>query len=113
MGIGGGSLSVPFLTLFGVPVHKAIGTAAGFGLMIAIPATFGFILSGWGVDGRWVASIGYVNLPASIFILSFAWLLVPLGTASAHKLDATVLRRVFGVVLALIALNMVRIALSF
>ena len=113
MGIGGGSLSVPFLTLFGVPVHKAIGTAAGFGLMIAIPATFGFIISGWGVDGRWVASIGYVNLPASIFILSFAWLLVPLGTASAHKLDAMVLRRVFGVVLALIALNMVRIALSF
>lgn len=112
MGIGGGSLSVPFLTLFGVPVHKAIGTSAGFGLMIAIPATLGYVLSGWGLEGRWMGSVGYVNLPASIFILSFAWLMVPLGTASAHKLDAKILRRVFGVALALIAVNMVRITLS-
>ena len=107
MGIGGGSLSVPFLTLFGVPVHKAIGTSAGFGLMIAIPATIGFVFSGWGTTGRWVWSLGYVNIPAAIFIISFAWIMVPLGTASAHKLNERVLRRIFGFALALVALNMV------
>jgi len=111
MGIGGGSLSVPFLTLFGVPVHRAVGTSAGFGIMIAIPATLGFIISGWGVAGRPDLSLGYVNLPGVFLIIACAWLMVPLGTKSAHRLNAKMLRRIFGVALILIALNMLRIAL--
>lgn len=113
MGIGGGSMSVPFLTLCGVPVHRAVGTSAGFGLAIAIPATLGFILSGWGVSGRPVGSLGYVNLVGFALIVIFAWPFVPLGTRSAHRLNAAMLRRIFGVCLALIALNMARIALFY
>lgn len=108
MGIGGGSISVPLLTLCGVPVHRAIGTAAGFGLAIALPATFGFIISGWAVPGRPAFSVGYVNLAGFALIVASAWFMVPLGTAMAHRLKAVPLRRIFGICLALVALNMAR-----
>lgn len=108
MGIGGGSLSVPLLTLCGVPIHRAIGTAAAFGLFIAVPATIGFVLSGWGVAGRPFGSLGYVNGLGFALITLAAWPMVPLGAKFAHKMDATVLRRVFGVCLALVAINMAR-----
>lgn len=108
MGIGGGSLSVPLLMLFGVPIHRAIGTAAAFGLFIAVPATLGFILSGWGVAGRPLGSLGYVNGLGFSLITTAAWPMVPFGAKLAHNLDAAYLRRIFGLCLALIALNMAR-----
>lgn len=106
MGIGGGSISVPLLTLCGMPVHRAVGTAAGFGLAIAIPATIGFVISGLGVAGRPPGSLGYVNLIGFALIVLSAWFMVPLGTAMAHRLQAAPLRRIFGICLALVALNM-------
>lgn len=108
MGIGGGSLSVPLLTLCGVPIHRAIGTAAAFGLFIAVPATVGFILSGWGIANRPYGSLGYVNGLGFALITIASWPLVPFGAKLAHKLDATFLRRIFGICLALVALNMAR-----
>jgi len=108
MGIGGGSLSVPLLSLCGVPIHRAIGTAATFGLFIAVPATIGFILSGWGVAGRPFGSLGYVNGLGFALITVAAWPIVPFGAKLAHRLDATLLRRIFGICLALVALNMAR-----
>ena len=111
MGIGGGSLSVPFLTLCGMPVHRAVGTAAGFGLAIAVPATLGFVISGWGEAGRPPGSLGYVNLLGAAFIVACAWGFVPLGARAAHGLRPGPLRRVFGLALAVVALNMARIAL--
>lgn len=108
MGIGGGSLSVPLLTLCGVPIHRAIGTAAAFGLFIAVPATIGFILSGWGMIGRPFGSLGYVNGLGFALITLASWPMVPLGARLAHRLDAVLLRRVFGICLALVAINMAR-----
>jgi uncharacterized membrane protein YfcA len=108
MGIGGGSLSVPLLSLCGVPIHRAIGTAAAFGLFIAVPATLGFIISGLGVAGRPFGSLGYVNGLGFALITAAAWPMVPLGAKLAHKMDATLLRRVFGMCLALVAINMAR-----
>lgn len=108
MGIGGGSLSVPLLAVCGTPIHRAIGTAAAFGLFIAVPATIGFIVSGWAVAGRPFGSLGYVNLLGFALITVAAWPFVPLGAKLAHRLDATLLRRIFGICLALVALNMAR-----
>ncbi|MEP3653489.1 MAG: sulfite exporter TauE/SafE family protein [Litorimonas sp.] len=108
MGIGGGSLSVPLLTLCGVPIHRAIGTAAAFGLFIAVPATIGFVISGWGVAGRPFGSLGYVNGLGFALITIAAWPMVPFGAKLAHRLDATLLRRIFGICLALVAMNMAR-----
>ncbi len=108
MGIGGGSLSVPLMSLCGVPIHRAVGTAATFGLFIAVPATLGAILGGWGVDGRPFGSVGYVNVVGFALIAISAWPMVPLGAKLAHKMDAKLLRRVFGILLALVAFNMAR-----
>lgn len=108
MGIGGGSLSVPLLTLCGVSIHRAIGTAAAFGLFISVPAALGFILSGWGITGRPFGSLGYVNGLGFALITLAAWPMVPLGAKLAHKMDASLLRRVFGICLALVAVNMAR-----
>jgi uncharacterized membrane protein YfcA len=108
MGIGGGSLSVPLLSLCNVPIHRAIGTASGFGLAIALPATLGFILSGWGQTGRPLFSLGYVNLAGFIIIAGVSSLMVPLGVRAAHSLDAKRLKQVFGFCLLLVSLNMIR-----
>ena len=64
MGIGGGSFGVPLMRLYGMPIHRAVGTASGFGLMIAIPSVIGFLLQGWGSPGRPPLTVGLVNLPA-------------------------------------------------
>jgi len=108
MGIGGGSLSVPLLTLCGVPIHRAIGTAASFGLFIAVPATAGFILGGLNIPNRPFGSLGYVNGLGFVLISIAAWPMVPIGVRMAHRLDAVLLRRIFGMCLALVAINMMR-----
>lgn len=108
MGIGGGNVAVPFLTLCGVPIHRAVGTSAAFGLFVAIPATLGFIFSGWSVPGRPFGSLGYVNGLGFALITIAAWPMVPLGAKLAHRMDAKLLRRVFGICLALVAVNMAR-----
>lgn len=108
MGIGGGSFSVPLLALCGVPIHRAIGTAAAFGLFIAVPATLGFIISGWGIIDRPFGSFGFVNFLGFALITIAAWPMVPLGAKLAHRLDAVLLKRIFGVCLAFVAVNMAR-----
>jgi len=108
MGIGGGSLSVPLLSLCNVPIHRAIGTAAGFGLAIALPATAGFIISGWDVAQRPALSFGYVNLAGFAIIAAVSLFFVPLGVKAAHALNASKLKKIFGLCLMLVALNMLR-----
>jgi uncharacterized membrane protein YfcA len=108
MGIGGGSLSVPLLSLCNVPIHRAIGTASGFGLAIAVPATLGFMISGLGVEGRPALSIGYVNLLGFAVIAVIAAFTVPFGVKAAHAMDAKRLKQVFGILLLAVALNMMR-----
>lgn len=112
MGIGGGSLSVPLLSLCNVPIHRAIGTASGFGLAIALPATLGFILSGWGEVGRPAFSLGYVNLAGFLIIATVSAFMVPLGVRAAHALEAKRLKQIFGFCLLLVALNMIRESLA-
>jgi uncharacterized membrane protein YfcA len=112
MGIGGGSLSVPLLSLCNVPIHRAIGTASGFGLAIALPATAGFIVSGWDVAARPAFSLGYVNIAGFIIIAGVSSLFVPLGVKGAHALDAKSLKRIFGICLMLVAANMIRESLT-
>lgn len=106
MGIGGGTLSVPILTLFSYPIHRAVATAAGFGLIIAVPGTLGFIISGWGTDNLPPFSLGYVNLLAFAIIVPTTLLSVPLGVKLAHALRPQPLRIAFAIFLALTATRM-------
>ena len=105
MGIGGGAIAVPVLSALSLPVHRAVGTAAAFGFLIAVPGTFGFIWSGLDVAMRPPLSLGFVSLPAAIIIFSTSMFTVRLGSRIAHALDAARLRRVFGYFLLLSALN--------
>jgi uncharacterized membrane protein YfcA len=106
MGIGGGTLSVPLLTLFGVPIHRAVGTAAALGIVIAVPAVIGFIAGGWDVAGRPPFSAGYVNLPGFAVIVPMTMLVAPLGARLAHAMSQLRLRRAFALFLGLTALRM-------
>ena len=106
MGIGGGTLTVPTLTLFSVPVHRAVGTAAAFGFIIAVPATLGFIYAGWGVEGRPPLSLGYVSIPAALIIFSATILTAPQGARLAHAINPQALKIAFAVFLAITSIRM-------
>lgn len=112
MGIGGGSLTVPLMSICGIPIHRAVGTASGFGLAIAVPAVIGFIISGWTVSGRPEFSLGYVNILGFILVAASGFMFIPLGAKLAHKLSQRKLKLVFGICLLLVALNMARKVLT-
>ena len=106
MGIGGGTLSVPMLTLLSVPVHRAVGTAALFGLVIAVPGIVGYALAGQEIPGLLAYSIGYINIPAAIIMSCATILFAPLGVRIAHLLNARRLRVAFAVFLAISGIKM-------
>ena len=107
MGIGGGAFGSAVMTLAGRPIHQAVATASGFGVAIAVPATLGFIVLGWGVAGRPPLSLGYVNVPGFVILALLTGAVAPYGARLAHRLDKTILRRAFGAYLALTALAVV------
>jgi uncharacterized membrane protein YfcA len=111
MGIGGGSFGVPLMSLYGLPIHRAVATAAGFGVIIAVPSVAGFLLTKAEATPPYTA--GSVNLPAFLVIIAMTLVTTPWGVRLAHAMDARPLRRVFAAFLALVALNMLRKAAGF
>jgi uncharacterized membrane protein YfcA len=112
LGIGGGSLGVPLMTLYGTPIHRAVATAAGFGILIAVPSVIAFMLVPLDPALRPPFTIGSVNLVAFGLVIAMTLLTAPLGARMAHGMDPKPLRRVFAVFLVLVALNMLRKALA-
>lgn len=106
MGLGGGTLGVPILSAFGFPVHRAVGTAAAFGVIISIPGTIGFLWSGMEVAGRPPFSVGYVNLLGFAAVVPVTIIAAPWGAAIAHAISPTLLRRAFALFLALTSARM-------
>jgi uncharacterized membrane protein YfcA len=107
MGIGGGTLSVPFLNAVGEPIHRAVATSAGFGLIIAVPATMGYATGGWGAPGLPAGSLGYVNLLGFAAVVCTTVLTAPLGSRLAHAASARTLRLLFAGFLILTAVRMI------
>ena len=108
MGIGGGSITVPLMNMCRIPMNRAVATASGFGFAISLPATIGFIISGWGIDGRPYFSLGYVNVIALVCILSSAFFVVPYGAKIAQILPQKRLKLLFGLCLLAVALHMAK-----
>lgn len=105
-GIGGGSLTVPFLTWCSVPVKRAIATSAAVGLPIAVSTTIGYIAAGW-KDPRLPAwSFSYVSLPAFLGVVVASVAAAPLGARLAHRLPEKTLRRIFALFVAVLGLRM-------
>ena len=108
MGIGGGSFGVPLMTLYNLPIHRAVATAAGFGLIIAIPATIGFVFVEITPANRPPFTFGAINLAAFAIIISMTVFTAPLGARLAHAMNPKPLKRTFAAFLILVALNMLR-----
>lgn len=104
--IGGGSLSVPFMTWCNVKVHHAIGTSAAIGLPIALAGTVGYLVNGWGSDGMPSLSLGFIYLPALVLVSVVSMYTAPLGARLAHRLPVPTLKRIFAIVLLLLCAKM-------
>jgi uncharacterized membrane protein YfcA len=106
MGIGGGTFGVTVMTLFGATIHRAVATAAGFGLIIAVPGALGMIATGWSAPGLPPYSLGYVSVLGLALIVPATMLATPWGVALAHSLKPRTLRLAFGTFLCLTAARM-------
>jgi uncharacterized membrane protein YfcA len=104
--LGGAFLTIPFALYCNVPMLQAIGTAAIIGFPIALAGGIGFIVSGWGQSGLPPHSIGYVYLPAVLGITLASVLTAPVGAAVAHRLPTKQLKRVFALLLFVLATKM-------
>lgn len=102
--IGGGSLTVPFLTWCNVAIQKAIATSAAVGLPIALAGSLGYMING--SSDALPGSIGFVNVPAVVLISVISFFTAPYGARLAHKLPVGILKRIFAVMLLGLSLKM-------
>jgi len=105
MGVGGGSMSVPFMTWCNVAIRNAIATSSAIGLPIAVSGVIGFVITGWGVEHRPVLSIGFVNFPAFISIVVASTLFAPVGAKITHRISPQRLRQFFGYFLLVLSVK--------
>jgi len=106
VGIGGGSLTVPFLTWCNIAIRQAVATSAACGLPIALAGALGFIVTGLNAAHLPTWSLGYVYGPALLGITVTSMLSAPLGARLAHTLPTDMLKKVFAVFLAVIGARM-------
>lgn len=100
VGIGGGSLSVPYFASRGLPMVQAVGTAAASGMPIAWAGAAGFIASGWALTRIEAGQLGYISLPALAGLAIFSVAAAPYGARLAHRLPAKRLKQGFAALLA-------------
>ena len=106
MGIGGGQLSNLFMTFYGRPIHQAVATSWGLGVIISVPATLGYIYAGWPkMDVLPPFSLGYVSLLGVILFIPTSMLAAPIGVNIAHALSKRKLETAFGIFLGLVSLR--------
>ena len=105
VGIGGGSLTVPFLTWCNTSIRQSVATSAACGLPIALSGSVGFIATGLNATGLPAWSLGYIYGPALIGIATASMFSAPLGAKLAHTLPTGILKKVFSVFLALVGIK--------
>lgn len=106
MGIGGGTFGVTAMTLCGVSIHRAVATGSGLGVLIGVPAAFGFLLLGLSQSDLPPMSIGYISWGALAILAPMSIIAAPWGARIAHALPARALRIIFGIFLAASGLRM-------
>lgn len=103
MGIGGGTFCNTVMTIYGRPIHQAVATSSGLGVLISIPGAIGFMWLGWGHEGLPPLSLGYVNLLGVLLVVPVSTLVAPLGVRLAHSLGRRQLEMGFGIFLLIVA----------
>lgn len=107
MSIGGGAFITILMTLYGRPVHQAVGTSSAFGPIIAIPGVIGFAWAGWGAAGLPPFSLGYVSLVGAALAIPTGLLAAPIGARLAHRFTKRQLELAFGVFMSIVAIRFV------
>ncbi|HEX7952633.1 MAG TPA: sulfite exporter TauE/SafE family protein [Burkholderiales bacterium] len=106
VGVGGGVMTIPLMSLCNVPMRQAIGTSAALGLPIAVAGTVGYMVNGLGKDHLPALSVGYVYVPALVGIVVGTFITVPWGARMAHTMPVTRLQKIFAVILFILATRM-------
>lgn len=106
--IGGGSLTVPFLTWCNVRIQQAIGTSAAVGLPIALAGALGYMINGWSTAGMPTYTLGYVSMPAVLLISAVSFFTAPFGARLAHRLPVATLKKIFAALLLVLSLKMLQ-----
>ncbi len=104
--IGGGSMSIPFMTWCNVRMHNAVGTSSAIGFPIALAGTVGYMLSGYGAANLPAGCLGFIYLPALAVLVLSSVVTAPLGAKLAHRLPVVVLKRIFAGLLILLSAKM-------
>lgn len=103
MGIGGGVFNNTFMTIFGRPIHQAVATSAGVGVLISIPGMIGYFWAGWGAQNLPPFSVGFVNVLMVLIIIPVTLMVAPLGVKLAHAMSKRKLEVGFGLFLVVVA----------
>lgn len=111
--IGGGALTVPYLSNKGIELKKAIGTSAAVGLPISLAGTLGYLINGWQVNYEQSWVLGFIYLPAVLIIAFTSYFTAPIGARLAHRMPVAILKKVFSVLLVILALKMLSSVVSF
>jgi len=105
MGVGGGAQIAAILRMFGRGIHLAVGTAAGFSCIVALPAFVGYIWAGWSEPGLPPGSVGFVSLIGAAAMIPASVLSAPVGVRLAHGLDRRKLEIAFAIFLLAVGLR--------
>ena len=106
VGIGGGSMSVPFLIWCNISMHNAIGTSAAIGFPIALAGTIGYVVNGLSVNDLPPQTLGFIYLPALFGIAVASFGTAPLGARLAHRIPVPKLKKIFALLLFSIGTKM-------
>ena len=106
LGIGGGSLMVPFMRTFGYDIRKSIGTAAAVGFLISVSGTVTMIISGKIIDNiNTPFSVGYINLLGFVVFVPVTMVMARLGAKAVYKIDKKLLSKIFGTFLIIVSIR--------
>ena len=106
LGIGGGSLMVPFMRTFGYDIRKSIGTAAAVGFLIAVSGTITMITGGKIIDNiNTPFSVGYINLLGFIVFVPVTMIMARIGAKAVYKINKKLLSKIFGSFLIIVSLR--------
>ena len=106
LGIGGGSLMVPFMRTFGYDIRKSIGTAAAVGFLIAVTGTITMIIGGKLIDNvKTPFSIGYINLLGFVVFVPVTMIMARVGAKAVYKIDKKLLSKIFGIFLLIVSVR--------
>ena len=106
LGIGGGSLMVPFMRTFGYDIRKSIGTAAAVGFLISLSGTITMIMGGKIIDNiNTPFSVGYINLLGFAVFVPVTMIMARLGAKAVYKIDKKLLSKIFGTFLLIVSIR--------